>query len=209
MAVPSVSTHDTNYWSWDICMNERTVLTSCLQPKCHMTTHTCKRKMKKEEKRNNSFFFFKAAHYLTVSGCMAPSQNIMMRINSLGTTTFCWRPSQGSANAPPPKLFPFSPLFITDMGVCAVSSVDGELNSSCRISPIIRAAASSSVTPFTLLPSPLSLCALVKISTVSSSTSSPTSSSPCPLITSVLPCFLTPPSLPLLLPLPPHGTGYG
>lgn len=144
-------------------MNERTVLTSCLQPKCHMTTHTCKRKMKKEEKRNNSFFFFKAAHYLTVSGCMAPSQNIMMRINSLGTTTFCWRPSQGSANAPPPNSFHFPPpppLFITDMGVCAVSSVDGELNSSCRISPIIRAAASSSVTPFTLLPSipSLSLC---------------------------------------------------
>lgn len=49
---------------------------------------------------------------------MAPSQNIMMRINSPGTTSFCWRPSQGSASAfPPQTLSIFSssfPLFITD-----------------------------------------------------------------------------------------------
>lgn len=75
----------------------------------------------------------------------------------------------------PLKLFPFSPsspLFITDMGVCAMSSVDGELSSSCCISPIIRGAALSSVTLLTTPPP-----ALVKIFTVSRSTSSPTSSS--------------------------------
>lgn len=86
----------------------------------HVTTHKFKRREDDEgegkKRRNNSFFFFfffKAAHYPAVSGCMAPSQNIMMRINSPGTTSFCWRPSQGSASAPPSNSFPLfllSPL---------------------------------------------------------------------------------------------------
>lgn len=58
----------------------------------------------------------KAAHYPAVSGCMAPSQNIMMRINSPGTTSFSWRPSLGSTGAPPSNSFPPFPSspFITD-----------------------------------------------------------------------------------------------
>lgn len=58
-----------------------------------------------------------------------------------------------------------------------MSSVDGELSSSCCISPIIRGAALSSVTLLTPPPHPHLPPALVKIFTVSRSTSSPTSSS--------------------------------
>lgn len=95
-------------------------------PQLHVTIHKFKRREGDEEKKGGIilFFFFKAAHYPAVSGCMAPSQNIMMRINSPGTTSFCWRPSQGSASALPLKLFPsFSPFpsspFITDTLVFA------------------------------------------------------------------------------------------
>lgn len=130
-------------------------------PRLHVTTHKFKRREEDEgegEKKGGIilFFFFKAAHYLTVSGCMAPSQNIMMRINSPGTTSFCWRPSQGSASALPPQTlslffsFPLFSLHHWHIGVCAMSSVDGELGSSGCISPIIRAAAFSSLTPFPL-----------------------------------------------------------
>lgn len=136
-----------------------------------MTTHKLKREgwRRREE---GGIIFLKAAHYLAVSGCMAPSQNIMMRINSPGTTSFCWRPSQGSASAFPPQTLSIfsllSPLHHWHIGVCAMSSADGELSSSGCISPIIRAAVFSSVTLFNLPPS-FALCALVKISTVSRS----------------------------------------
>lgn len=118
--------YDTNYLRAIIW----TRLSACVcvngaAPRLHVTTHTHlreERRMKEKEKKrkNNSssfsffFFFFKAAHYPAVSGCMAPSQNIMMRINSPGTTSFCWRPSQGSASVLPPSnsfpLFLLSPL---------------------------------------------------------------------------------------------------
>lgn len=88
-------------------------------PRLHVTTHKFKRRQEDERRREKGgiilfFFFFKAAHYPAVSGCMAPSQNIMMRINSPGTTSFCWRPSQGSASVLPPQtlsLFFSFPLF--------------------------------------------------------------------------------------------------
>lgn len=146
-------------------------LSVCLHPQLHVTTHKLKREgwRRREE---GGIIFLKAAHYPAVSGCMAPSQNIMMRINSPGTTSFCWRPSQGSASAFPPQTLSIfsllSPLHHWHIGVCAMSSADGELGSSGCISPIIRAAVFSSVALFNLPPS-FALCALVKISTVSRS----------------------------------------
>lgn len=108
--------------------------------------------MNERGKKKRERILFKAAHYPAVSGCMAPSQNIMMRINSPGTTSFCWRPSQGSAS--PPNSFPPFPLFFLHhrhTGVCAMSCVDGDLCSSGCISPIIKAAFSS-LAPFSSLP---------------------------------------------------------
>lgn len=149
----------------------------CLQhgalvPRDHTQIQEKRGWWRRRKRRNNSFF--KAAHYPAVSGCMAPSQNIMMRINLPGTTSFCWRPSQGSASAPPQTLslffsFPLFSLHHWHIGVCAMSSDDGELGSSGCISPIIKAAAFSSLTPFPLslfTPPSFSLCALVKISSV-------------------------------------------
>lgn len=151
---------------------------------------------------------------------MAPSQNIMMRINSLGTTTFCWRPSQGSANAPPPQTLSISPpplpsssltwVFVPCHPLMGSSTAVAAYHPSLGLLRRPRSHRSPTLPPS----SPLSLCALVKISTVSGSTSSPTSSSlllpvPSSPLCSLASSLLPPPSLPLLLPLPPHGTGYG
>ena len=144
----------------------------------------------------------------------------MMRINLPGTTSFCWRPSQGSASALPLKLFPsFSPFpsspFITDTLVFVpCHPVDGELGSSGCISPIIRAAAFSSLTPFPLslfaLPPSLSVH-LLKFPLFQDLFFLPFfffSTPPCPLTTSTLLRFLSP-SLLLLPLLPLHVPGYG
>lgn len=129
-----------------------------------MTTHTRKRRMKEEEKRN---FFFKSSslsHCVWLHGS-EPEYNDEDKLAR--NNYFLLEAISGECQCTPPPIqlhfFPLpSPLFITDMGVCAMSSVDGELSSSCCVSPIIRAAASSSVRPFSLPPFSLSISALVK-----------------------------------------------
>lgn len=41
------------------------------------------------KKREGIILFFQTAHYLLECGYMAWSQNIMMSVNSQGTTSFC------------------------------------------------------------------------------------------------------------------------
>lgn len=118
--------------------------------------HTCKRRMKKEEKRNDSpslslpLFFLKSS---SLSDCVwlhgsEPEYNDEDKLAR--NNYFLLEAISGECQCAPPSnsfhFSPSSPFFITDMGVCAMSSVDGELSSSCCISPIIRGAALSSVT---------------------------------------------------------------
>lgn len=96
-----------------------------------------------------------------------------------------------------------------------MSSDDGELGNSGCISPIIRAAAFSSLTPFplSLFTLPPSLCALVKISSVPRPIFSPLLLLLLLLYSALSPHHLHAPLLPLTLPplllLPLHCPGYG
>lgn len=141
----------------------------------------------------------------------------MMRINSPGTTTFCWRPSQGSASAPPlppsaPQLhfFPPSPLpsssltwvFVPCHPLMGSSAAVAAYHPSLGLLRLPHSHRSAS-----LLSLSLSICALVKKNPLFQDLLPPPhffSFPRCPLTISMLPPFL------LHLPfLPPHGPGYG
>ncbi len=93
----------------------------CSASQLCMAVHKSERKNKrwwKKERRNNSFF--QTAHYLLECGYMAWSQNIMMSVNSQGTTSFCWRFSLGTVS--PQYLFSYSlfPSSLTHLCLCHV-----------------------------------------------------------------------------------------
>ncbi len=93
----------------------------CSASQLCMAVHKSERKNKrwwKKERRNN--YFFQTAHYLLECGYMAWSQNIMMSVNSQGTTSFCWRFSLGTVS--PQYLFSYSlfPSSLTHLCLCHV-----------------------------------------------------------------------------------------
>lgn len=114
------------------------------------------------KKREGIILFFQTAHYLLECGYMAWSQNIMMSVNSQGTTSFGWRFSLGTVS--PQSLFSYSlfPSSLTHVCLCHVIRAARPLLPSgdrrCGCSAVII---SPHLFSFSFCP-----CILVKISSV-------------------------------------------